>query len=74
MYGKPDEIESHRTGGSYNRPTKEGTASTYPFEKWWYRHIDGVGDDIEIEFVDRFGTGEYRMAMSPDEKYVIEPH
>jgi GWxTD domain-containing protein len=70
MYGKPDELESHPTGGSYNRPFNEGggTTSTYPFEKWWYRHIDGVGDDIEIEFVDRSFSGEYRMAMSPDEK------
>jgi GWxTD domain-containing protein len=70
MYGKPDEIESHPTGGAYNRPFNEGggTTTTYPFEKWWYRHIDNVGDDIEIEFVDQSMTGEYRMAMSPDEK------
>ena len=70
MYGKPDELESHPTGGAYNRPFNEGggTTSTYPFEKWWYRHIDGVGDDIEIEFVDKSLTGEYRMAMTPEEK------
>jgi len=70
MYGKPDELESHPTGGSYNRPYNEGggTTSTYPFEKWRYRHIDGVGDDIEIEFVDRSRTGEYRMAVSPEDK------
>ncbi len=70
MFGKPDELESHPTGGSYNRPFNEGggTTTTYPFEKWWYRHIDGIGDDIEIEFVDQSGSGEYRMAMSPDEK------
>jgi GWxTD domain-containing protein len=70
MYGKPDKIESHPTGGAYNRPSNEGggTISTYPFEHWWYRHIDGVGDDIQIEFVDQSMTGEYRMAMSPDEK------
>jgi GWxTD domain-containing protein len=70
MYGKPDELESHPTGGSYNRPFNEGggVTTTYPFEKWWYRHIDGIGDDIEIEFVDPSSTGEYRIAMSPDEK------
>jgi hypothetical protein len=70
MWGKPDELESHPTGGAYNRPYNEGggTTTTYPFEKWWYRHIDGIGDDIEIEFVDQSSTGEYRMAMSPDEK------
>ena len=70
MYGKPDETESHPTGGAYERPVNEGGGSTttFPFEKWWYRHIDGVGDDIEIEFVDNTMTGEYHIAMSPDEK------
>ena len=70
MFGKPDELESHPTGGTYDRTIYEGggTTSTYPFEKWWYRHIDGVGDDIEIEFVDKSMSGEYRMAMMPDEK------
>jgi GWxTD domain-containing protein len=70
MFGKPDELESHPTGGAYQRPYNEGggTTTTYPFEKWWYRHIEGVGDDIEIEFVDKSLSGEYRMAMSPDEK------
>jgi TonB family protein len=73
MYGKPDKIESHPTGGAYNRPTNEGggTITAYPFEEWWYRHIDGIGDDIQIEFVDQSTTGEYRMAMSPDEKDVF---
>jgi GWxTD domain-containing protein len=70
MFGKPDELESHPTGGQYNRPYNEGggSTSTYPFEKWWYRHIEGVGDDIEIEFVDKSLSNEYRMAMNPEEK------
>ncbi|MBP1609254.1 MAG: hypothetical protein H6Q04_1489 [Acidobacteria bacterium] len=69
-WGKPDEIESHPSGGSYNREPWEGggSTSTYPFEKWWYRHIDGVGDDIEVEFVDRSMSNEYRIAMNADEK------
>jgi GWxTD domain-containing protein len=70
MFGKPHEIESHPSGGSYNRPTYEGggSTSTYPFEIWWYRFIDGIGSDIEIEFVDPSGSGEYRIARSPNEK------
>jgi GWxTD domain-containing protein len=70
MYGQPAEIESHPSGGTYNREIYEGggTTSTFPFERWRYRHIDGVGDDVEIEFVDRSMSGEYRIAMSPDEK------
>ncbi len=69
-FGKPDSIESHPSGGSYDRPSYEGGGSTttYPFETWFYRHLDNVGDGIEIEFVDPTGTGEYRIARSPNEK------
>ena len=69
-WGKPDSVESYPTGGFYDRPTWEGGGSTttYPYEVWFYRHLDGVGDGIEIEFVDPTGTGEYRIARSPYEK------
>lgn len=69
-WGKPDSVESHPTGGSYDRPSYEGGGSTttYPFEVWFYRHLDGVGDGLEIEFVDPTGTGEYRLARNAQEK------
>jgi GWxTD domain-containing protein len=70
MYGPPSENESHPSGGSYERPIEEGggTTSTYPFEKWRYRYIEGIGTNIEIEFVDTTMTGEYHMSMDPSEK------
>jgi len=70
LYGEPDGKETHPSGGSYQREFWEGGGSTsvYPFERWRYRHIDGVGDDVELEFVDRSFTNEYRLAMSPEEK------
>ncbi|MEP7272364.1 MAG: GWxTD domain-containing protein [Acidobacteriota bacterium] len=70
MFGPPDEKESHPSGGSYDRPTWEGggSTSTYPFEIWWYRHLESVGSDVEIEFVDPSGSGEYRIARDPSEK------
>jgi GWxTD domain-containing protein len=70
MYGPADETESHPSGGSYERPYEEGggTTSTFPFEKWRYRNIEGIGSDINIEFVDKSMTGEYRMTMDPSEK------
>jgi GWxTD domain-containing protein len=69
-FGKPDSVETHQTGGAYERPSYEGGGSTttYPFEVWFYRHLDNVGEGIEIEFVDPTGTGEYRIARSPNEK------
>src|SRR5215813_14855736 len=69
-FGKPDDIESHPAGGTYDRPYNEGggSTSTYPFEKWFYRYIKNISSGIEIEFVDPTGSGEYRMARNPDEK------
>jgi GWxTD domain-containing protein len=70
QWGKPDEIESHPSGGGYSRPDYEGggETTTYPFETWFYRHLDNVGDGIEIEFVDPTGTGEYHIARDANEK------
>ena len=69
-FGPPDELEDHPSGGTYERPIEEGggTTSTYPFQKWRYRWIEGVGQDINIEFVDTTMTGEFRMTMDPSEK------
>ena len=69
-YGPPDEIDSHPSGGSYERPMEEGggETSTYPFETWRYRYIEGIGNDINIEFVDPTMSGEYHMTMDPSEK------
>lgn len=70
IHGPPDEIEKHPSGGRYSRPGHEGggTTVTYPFEVWRYRHIEGIGDDVELEFVDPTMTGEYRLALRPEEK------
>lgn len=69
-WGKPDSVEAHPSGGAYDRPSYEGGGSTttYPFEVWFYRHLDNVGDGLEIEFVDPTGTGEYRLARDANEK------
>jgi GWxTD domain-containing protein len=69
-FGPPDEIDSHPSGGTYERPTAEGggETTTFPFEDWRYRYIDGIGNDVNIEFVDTTMTGEYHMTMDPSEK------
>ncbi len=70
QYGPADEVEEHPSGGTYDRPIEEGggTTSTFPFEKWRYRYIEGIGNDVNIEFVDTTMTGEYHMTMDPSEK------
>ena len=69
-FGPPDEKETEPVGGTYDRPMTEGggTTQTYPWEKWRYRYIETIGSNVEIEFVDKSLSGEYRMAMGPEEK------
>ena len=70
MYGKADEVESHPSGGSYERPMSEGggETSTFPFEDWRYRYLEGIGQEVIIEFVDTCMCGEYHMTMDRSEK------
>jgi len=70
MWGPADEIESHPTGGTYDRPMDEGGGSTttYPWETWRYRYMEGIGENIIWEFVDPSGSGEYHLTMDPSEK------
>lgn len=73
IHGPPAEIENHAGGGHYIRPIEEGggTTATYAFERWRYRHIEGLGDDIVLEFYDKTNTEEYRLAQTPFEKDML---
>jgi GWxTD domain-containing protein len=70
MYGKPDEIDSHPSGGSYERPIEEGggETSTFPFEDWRYRYLEGIGQEVIIEFVDTCMCGDFHMTLDRSEK------
>jgi GWxTD domain-containing protein len=73
-YGKPDSIDSHPSGGSYDRPMEEGggNTSTFPFEIWHYRYLEGIGDNIDIEFVDTCMCGDYHMTIDRSEKDALK--
>jgi GWxTD domain-containing protein len=73
-FGKPDNIDSHPSGGSYDRPMDEGggNTSTFPFEIWHYRYLAGVGDNIDIEFVDSCMCGDYHMTIDRSEKDALK--
>jgi GWxTD domain-containing protein len=70
MYGKPDTLESHTQGENYERPLDQGggETKTYAFEDWTYHYIEGIGENVELEFVDPSGTGEFRLTTDPSEK------
>ncbi len=73
-FGKPDNIDSHPSGGSYDRPMEEGggNTSTFPFEIWHYRYIEGIGDNLDIEFVDTCMCGDYHMTIDRSEKDALK--
>ncbi len=73
-YGKADSIDSHPSGGSYDRPMEEGggNTSTFPFEVWHYRYLEGIGDNIDIEFVDTCMCGDYHMTIDRSEKDALK--
>src|SRR5262249_4751698 len=70
LHGPPDSIESHPAGGPYLRSAEEGGGQTvtYPFEVWHYRHLDGLHEDVNIEFVDTCGCGAYELTIDPSLK------
>ena len=70
MYGKPDDLESHTQGESWERPLDQGggETSTYAYEDWTYHYIEGIGENVELEFVDTTGTGEFHLTTDPSEK------
>ncbi len=69
-FGKPDDIESHPSGGTYQRPQDEGggSTSTFPFEIWHYRYIEGIGENVNLEFVDTCQCGDYHFTIDRGEK------
>ena len=73
-YGKPDDIDSHPSGGQYQRPMDEGGGSTatFPFETWHYRYIEGIGDNIDLEFVDTCQCGDYHYTIDRSEKDALK--
>jgi len=70
MWGPPDSIDSHPSGGMYERPMEEGggETSTFPFEVWHYRYLEGIGENVDLEFVDTCQCGDYHFTIDRSEK------
>jgi len=69
VFGPPDRIESQASGEPTGRPPEEGPETVqYSWEQWHYRYVEGMGADIDLEFVDPKGSGDYRLTMSLEEK------
>ena len=66
----PDDLESHTQGESWERPLVQGggQTSTYAYEDCRIHYIEGIGENVELEFVDTTGTGEFHLTTDPSEK------
>jgi len=53
LYGPPDEIDSHPSGTP---------KIPHGVESWMYHHVEGIGDNVSLTFIDQTGTGDYRLA------------
>jgi GWxTD domain-containing protein len=73
-FGKPDSIDDHPSGGSYQRPMDEGggETSTFPFQVWHYRYIEGIGENIDLEFVDTCMCGDFHFTIDRGEKDALQ--
>ena len=74
LFGPPDNLDSKPAGSLYaddSEGRRSRTRVTYAFETWFYGHLDGIGQGIEIEFFDRNGDGDYRLLLDPTEKEVF---
>ena len=56
-YGPPDALDAH-----------SATPTTYPYETWTYRYLEGMGTNVGLEFVDPTMTGRYHLTKDPTEK------
>jgi GWxTD domain-containing protein len=74
MWGPADSIDAHPSGGMYERPSEEGggETSTFPFEVWHYRYLEGIGENTDLEFVDTCQCGDYHFTIDRSEKDALK--
>lgn len=74
VLGPPDEVESHPKVVGSERPAEEGGGATslYPFERWSYSEVAGIGP-LSLEFIDTTLNGKHGLALSigPAEKETL---
>jgi GWxTD domain-containing protein len=65
MFGPPDRVDKHfSAAGSEDAIDFVGVGSIpYDWELWHYRSIEGVGEDIDLKFVDTCGCGRFQIPI-----------
>ena len=58
-------------------PPKDAPANVkYSWENWHYRYVDGLGENVDLEFVDAAGSGEYllRIGLKDKNTSIFDPY
>jgi GWxTD domain-containing protein len=65
MFGPPDRVDKHfSAAGAESASDFAGVGSIpYDWELWHYRSIEGVGEDIDLKFVDTCACGRFQMPI-----------
>jgi GWxTD domain-containing protein len=77
QYGPPDVLVSHPAGESTWRPPKDAPDSVkYSWENWHYKYVEGLGENVDFEFVNAAGSGEYQLRIRSKDKNtsIFEPY
>ncbi len=67
MYGFPDEIEPHPSGGTLPVADERGIhqSVSYPFDVWRYQCVEGVGRNITVVFADPKASDDVHLMLDP---------
>ena len=70
MWGPPDSIVTHSQGEIWDRPPELGGGSTktWAYDEWNYNYLEGIGNNVKLEFVDDNQSGGYRYTNNPSDK------
>jgi GWxTD domain-containing protein len=73
LFGPPDEVDSHPIADPEWRPPKDvSDDAKYSWESWHYRHIEGIGENVGLEFVDPAGSGNYSLRTQLSDKTIAD--
>jgi GWxTD domain-containing protein len=76
-YGPPDVLGSHPAAEPMWTPPKDTPANVkYSWENWHYGYVDGLGENVDLEFVDAAGSGEYllRIGLQDKNTSIFDPY
>lgn len=68
VYGRPDGLNPFSDREIFGSLSEEWTETAqYPCQKWHYRYLEGIGENIDLGFSTEAGTDDCRLVEKPSE-------